>query len=539
MEDDSETNANDGSSKSNVCCLLKRKSDVIEGNRVKDGDDHDQFQCCDNKSVKLDIVVSDTNKEIQRGECNVDFVSHCSEEDRSHYSLVVARHCTVDVESQYSVDGGNQCSVDDGNQCSVDDGNQCSVDDRNQCSIDDGNHCSFQDVRHSSEDVGSCVRVSPLVSNYTIVETMEENHECNMDKSKYCSTEQTNDCHAYDGRCSQTYKLIHTRQCDSDDNEITCKYKQKNDQLTNDGTEAIINNEKATDLNVNEMSECCEGKSTHLISNIYKAEDVENKSRYIDVYKSPSNFDTNSGVSIVVHEVSQIEKLSHLASVCSNSNKHFNINNEVILMTHNDEEDQKATDSQNKASTQTDFQSEETNVILINIIKRLQETISGPEVSNEEESKKSDEKSGKQYHQCTICNKVFQHKRSMKDHVNAHKGEKPYTCSICNESFSRRTSLQQHRSVHSDVKLHKCDICEKAFSRKYDLKNHQLVHTGEQPYKCELCIKSFKRRHGLNRHMLLHTQGNSYSCELCEVTFPRKSAFVKHQLLHEGNKVEA
>ena len=55
--------------------------------------------------------------------------------------------------------------------------------------------------------------------------------------------------------------------------------------------------------------------------------------------------------------------------------------------------------------------------------------------------------------QCSFCPKVFNLRKSLVCHENAHKGLKPYACDQCGVSFADRGNLNNHKkSVHRGIK---------------------------------------------------------------------------------------
>ena len=55
--------------------------------------------------------------------------------------------------------------------------------------------------------------------------------------------------------------------------------------------------------------------------------------------------------------------------------------------------------------------------------------------------------------------------------------------------------------MHPDKKPFKCDICEKCFNEKSHLVNHIRIHTGEKPFECNVCKMRFRHRGNLNQHI--------------------------------------
>ena len=86
--------------------------------------------------------------------------------------------------------------------------------------------------------------------------------------------------------------------------------------------------------------------------------------------------------------------------------------------------------------------------------------------------------------------------------------------------FSQIGILNLHRytvAVHEGKKSHKCSICEKSFSQKGSLKLHNLpVHEGNKPHKCSFGETTFS----LFRKFLAVHEGKKYAiCSLIEDVF--------------------
>lgn len=106
----------------------------------------------------------------------------------------------------------------------------------------------------------------------------------------------------------------------------------------------------------------------------------------------------------------------------------------------------------------------------------------------------------RQLHVCSICNKFFIYKRTLRRHKRFHTGEKPYSCSLCSKTFILRKTLRQHKKLHLR-RPYSCTQCGKRFKHWRKLRIHWRFHAGESPFKCSLCGKCCKTLKSLDRHL--------------------------------------
>ena len=90
------------------------------------------------------------------------------------------------------------------------------------------------------------------------------------------------------------------------------------------------------------------------------------------------------------------------------------------------------------------------------------------------------------------CNKGFETKEKLDNHIRKHTGEKPFVCDLCSKPFSTKGALKGHMRKHSTDKPYQCNICGKAFGNRGSLKTHIRVHSDDLPYECEKCNQRFK-----------------------------------------------
>jgi len=148
-----------------------------------------------------------------------------------------------------------------------------------------------------------------------------------------------------------------------------------------------------------------------------------------------------------------------------------------------------------------------------------------------EENMKTVARSGARNHQCSVCQKSFEHSGKLHRHMRIHTGERPHECQICGKSFIQSGQLVIHMRAHTGDRPYACNLCDKAFTCSKQLKVHKRTHTKEKPYKCEICGKSFGYNHVLKLHQLAHFGEKIYKCTLCDTIFNKK----KHLEVHIRN----
>ncbi|XP_041467247.1 uncharacterized protein LOC121417579 [Lytechinus variegatus] len=115
--------------------------------------------------------------------------------------------------------------------------------------------------------------------------------------------------------------------------------------------------------------------------------------------------------------------------------------------------------------------------------------------------------SGEKRYHCSFCGMAFSHSRNFKRHIQRHTGEKPNWCHICNKGISGH--LARHMRSHSAEKSYVCNMCGKGFNRSEHLKRHLKTHLGsKEQYQCHICAKKFMRKEHLKRHVKSHMDGS-------------------------------
>lgn len=132
-----------------------------------------------------------------------------------------------------------------------------------------------------------------------------------------------------------------------------------------------------------------------------------------------------------------------------------------------------------------------------------------------------------QVHQCVLCKKQYQHRNSLKLHMNLHTGNVAI-CEICGKTLSSNEKLKFHMRTHTGYKPFGCKYCEKSFTKKPILVEHERIHTGERPYVCEFCFRGFTQRSSLVIHIRSHTGERPYVCHLCNKGFVARAMLNMH-----------
>jgi uncharacterized Zn-finger protein len=120
-------------------------------------------------------------------------------------------------------------------------------------------------------------------------------------------------------------------------------------------------------------------------------------------------------------------------------------------------------------------------------------------------------------HRCTFenCDKVFDRKARLEDHIRSHNNERNFKCPHppCTKSFLRDSHLKHHiKNQHSHVRDYNCtwEGCEASFTTGTRLRRHIATHEAKEQFRCRSypgCDQTFRKQDTLDRHVLTVHQG--------------------------------
>ena len=97
------------------------------------------------------------------------------------------------------------------------------------------------------------------------------------------------------------------------------------------------------------------------------------------------------------------------------------------------------------------------------------------------------EKNKLDFHKCDFCDLRLKNLQDIFVHIRyVHEGKSVVQCTICNKCFDSKAKLEEHIEIIHKGKIPKCEICVKEFSCKSSLENHEKAyHKGNFLFKCE------------------------------------------------------
>lgn len=123
--------------------------------------------------------------------------------------------------------------------------------------------------------------------------------------------------------------------------------------------------------------------------------------------------------------------------------------------------------------------------------------------------------------QCQFCEKRFQKKSNLADHLRLHTNQKPFQCEHCAMRFAQVGNYRTHLRVHTGQRPFSCPFCSKSYNQSGALAIHLRSHTNEKNYPCE-CGKRFNNSSDLKKHHRTHDASLKLACPHCERKFAQK-----------------
>lgn len=117
-------------------------------------------------------------------------------------------------------------------------------------------------------------------------------------------------------------------------------------------------------------------------------------------------------------------------------------------------------------------------------------------------------------HICKTCKKCFGTSKSLGLHQQLHKKSgKKFACRQCGNRYQSDARLQQHLREHFGGPEFMCSMCNKVFAQKKSVKDHERIcPKNPQPAersKCPLCDKTYSAKKDTRRHFkTAHPQYN-------------------------------
>lgn len=131
--------------------------------------------------------------------------------------------------------------------------------------------------------------------------------------------------------------------------------------------------------------------------------------------------------------------------------------------------------------------------------------------------------------QCKNCEYNSFEKGNLNKHMKLH-GSKS-ECKVCHE-FVTSLKMKNHLKTHwKDLRT--CSVCQKVFVNRFSLKNHfKAVHFRSTRMFCDLCPKVYFTKQSISSHMRTVHSKKLFACNVCDYKTASKNHLSKHKMTH-------
>ncbi|KAM9844371.1 uncharacterized protein ACBR49_011220 isoform 1-T2 [Aulostomus maculatus] len=140
---------------------------------------------------------------------------------------------------------------------------------------------------------------------------------------------------------------------------------------------------------------------------------------------------------------------------------------------------------------------------------------------------------------CSLCQRKFSSKLTLRRHLGVHGGDKPFSCPHCPYRSRLKASLLQHLRTHTGEKPYRCVQCSYASIDRSSLLRHSRTHSQEKPHRCQHCNYSSIQKKSLDLHARRHHTGEAFPCQLCEYSSPDRQLLLRHVRRHHASSQHA
>ncbi|XP_037933270.1 uncharacterized protein LOC119667986 [Teleopsis dalmanni] len=139
-------------------------------------------------------------------------------------------------------------------------------------------------------------------------------------------------------------------------------------------------------------------------------------------------------------------------------------------------------------------------------------------------------------YRCEDCGAVFAHQKTLKDHICRNKNM--LKCTVCERKFTSKNSLRMHMYSHEVDKRFKCNLCKYTTNDHNAFRRHKMVHDVDKQYSCPFCGLQFIQSVTYQIHLQKKHPNESekivHKCQLCAFATINPVLFKIHKAKHES-----